>query len=431
MDPKSPASSAYQPRVVDSELDALLAGLPAVSIEGPKAVGKTKTAIRRVVSTFAFDRPAVKEVAEADFGQLLRAPRPILFDEWQQYPPSWDFIRRAVDDEGSPGQYVLTGSTGPTSAPTHSGAGRIIRLRMRPMSLFERQLEEPTVSFAALLTGDCPEIEGRSSVDLDGYVDEIFCSGFPGIRTLTDRALRAQLRGYVDRIIDRDFEESGYVVRNAGALRRWLTAYAAASSTSAAFERIRDAATSGEGDKPAKVTASAYRSILESMWILDPVPAWLPTKNHLQQLGHASRHQLADPALAVTLLGLDKPALLGLNPSPHEDPRDGTFLGAMFESLVTLSIRVLAQGAEARVSHLRTHRGEREIDLIVEGAGGRVLALEVKLASTVNDHDVRHLRWLRDRIGDDLADAAVITTGQHAYRRTDGIAVIPAALIGP
>ena len=92
---------------------------------------------------------------------------------------------------------------------------------------------------------------------------------------------------------------------------------------------------------------------------------------------------------------------------------------------------MLAQGAEARVSHLRTHRGEREIDLIVEGAGGRVLALEVKLASTVNDHDVRHLRWLRDQIGDDLADAAVITTGQHAYRRTDGIAVIPAALIGP
>jgi hypothetical protein len=111
-------------------------------------------------------------------------------------------------------------------------------------------------------------------------------------------------------------------------------------------------------------------------------------------------------------------------------PRDGPFLGALFESLVTQSVRVYAQAAEASVKHLRTHRGEHEVDLIVERADGRIVALEVKLSATVEDRDVRHLLWLRESLGDSLLDAAVITTGRHAFRRADGIAVVPAALLG-
>jgi len=111
--------------------------------------------------------------------------------------------------------------------------------------------------------------------------------------------------------------------------------------------------------------------------------------------------------------------------------RDGPLAGALFESLVTLSVKVYAQAAEARVSHLRTKAGEHEVDLIVGREDQRVVALEVKLTSAVSDHDVRHLVWLREQIGDDLLDAAVVTTGPYAYRRPDGIAVIPAALLGP
>ena len=140
-------------------------------------------------------------------------------------------------------------------------------------------------------------------------------------------------------------------------------------------------------------------------------------------------HQIADPALAARLLGCDEGALLAGSPAGPAVPRDGPLLGALFQSLVTLSVRAYAQQNEARVHHLRTHGGEREIDLIVERGDGRVVALEVKLSSTPHDRDVRHLRWLAEHLGPSLLDAAVITTGPHAYRRRDGIGVIPAALL--
>jgi predicted AAA+ superfamily ATPase len=235
----------------------------------------------------------------------------------------------------------------------------------------------------------------------------------------------------VRRIIDTDFHEQGFVVRRPEVLERWMTAYAAATATTASFETIRAAATSGLGEKPGKTTTQPYRDILERLWILDDVPAWLPTRNQLNRLGQPPKHHLVDPALAVTLLGLDADALLAGQEGGPRMPRDGTLLGHLFESLVTLSVRVYAQAAEARVRHLRLHGGRREIDLIVERADQRVVAVEVKLNNTVTDDDVRNLHWLRDQIGDDLLDAVVIHTGPQAYRRNDGVAVVPAALLGP
>jgi predicted AAA+ superfamily ATPase len=264
-------------------------------------------------------------------------------------------------------------------------------------------------------------------------VGEIVGSGFPGLRNLAGRTLRAQLDGYLRRIVDRDFpDELGREVRNPDGLRRWMTAYAAASSTTASFEKIRDAATPGQGEKPSKTTVGPYRDALERLWILDPVPAWAPTRSHIRRLALSPKHQLADPALAARLLGVGADALLSGDSAGPPIPRDGTLLGALFESLVTLSVKVYAQAAEAgSISHLRTRAGEQEVDLIVERGDGRIVALEVKLARTVDDKDVRHLNWLAERIGGDLLDAAIITTGTEAYRRRDGIAVIPAALLGP
>jgi predicted AAA+ superfamily ATPase len=143
------------------------------------------------------------------------------------------------------------------------------------------------------------------------------------------------------------------------------------------------------------------------------------------------KHHLADPALAARLLGADAAALLDARPLGPSIPRPGPLIGALFESLVTLNVRTGAQAAEAEVKHLRTKGGEHEIDLVVERGDHRILALEVKLAQTVGDDDVRHLRWLANQIGDDLLDAVVVTTGPEAYRRSDGIAVVPAALLGP
>lgn len=268
---------------------------------------------------------------------------------------------------------------------------------MRPLSLAERRLAAPSVSLADLLSGERPAIEGHATVRLDSYATEIVASGFPGLRPLPDRIRRAQLRGYVDRVVDRDFPEAGRKVRRPDTLRRWMAAYAAATSTTATFETIGDAATSGHGDKPAKTTVQPYRDILERLHLIDELPAWTPSNNHIHNLGASPKHHLADPALATTILGIDVDALLTGADSAVHIPRDGSFLGALFESLVTLSVRVYAQASEAHTKHFRIHGGDKEVD----------------------------------RIGGDLLDAAVITTGEHAYRRTDGIAVIPTALLGP
>ncbi|MFP4636180.1 MAG: DUF4143 domain-containing protein, partial [Nitriliruptoraceae bacterium] len=158
--------------------------------------------------------------------------------------------------------------------------------------------------------------------------------------------------------------------------------------------------------------------------------AWAPTHNHLSRLVHAPKHHLTDPALAARLVGIGRQALLD-GQGPSSVPRDGTFLGSLFESLATLSVRVFAQAADARVSHFRTKGGEREVDLIVERDDQRIVAIEVKLSATVEDADVKHLNWLQQRLGDQLLDACVVTTGQHAYRRLDGIGVVPLALLGP
>lgn len=299
------------------------------------------------------------------------------------------------------------------------------------MSLPERGICTPRISLQHLLKGDKADISGTTDVTLADYVHEIVHSGFPAIRPLSGRALRMQLDGYLRRIIDTDFPEQGYLVRRPEILHRWLAAYAAATATTASFETIRDAASGGHRDKPSKTTTQPYRDILERLWIVDPVPAWSPSRNRLSRLAQPPKHHLADPALAARILGLDEQALLtGKEPS-LSIPRDGSLLGHLFESLVTLGIRVFAQAAEAQVSHLRLHGGRQEIDMIVERGDQRIIAIEVKLSKTVNDSDVRNLLWLREQIGDDLLDSMVIHTGPQAYRRSDGIAVIPAALLGP
>ena len=421
----------YIRRVVDDELDELLPALPAIALEGAKGVGKTETAMQRAGTVYRLDDRAQQALADADPERLLEGTRPILLDEWQRVPTLWDGVRRTVDAGAEPGSYLLTGSASPTRSPTHSGAARVVTVRMRPLSLAERGIERPTVSLRTLLEGSRPNVQGTTEVVLADYVREIVGSGFPGLRHLTGRPLRAQLDGYLDRIVDTDFVEMEREVRRPQQLRRWMAAYAAATATSASYETIRDAATPGEADKPSKSTTIPYRDVLERLWIVDPVPAWTPTRNPITRLTRSPKHHLVDPALAARLLGIGADALLSGQESGPPIPRDGSLLGHLFESLVTLSIRVYAQAAEATLGHMRTAGGQQEVDLIVEREDQRVVAVELKLSRVVEDKDVRGLLWLRERLGEEMLDAVVVTTGPEAYRRADGIAVVPAALLGP
>jgi hypothetical protein len=426
----------YQRRVVDDELDELLPSLPAIALDGPKAVGKTATARRRVREVLALDDPAQLRILAADPSRLAELPRPLLLDEWQRFPPSWDIVRRAVDHGASAGDFLITGSAA-SDAPVHSGAGRIVRLRMRPMSLTERGISSARVSLRALLDGRRPRLGGRTRVGLEDYVDEVLASGFPAIRRARGRARTLQLDAYIDRIVDRDFPEQGRAVRRPHVLRRWLAAYAAATATSTSLEKVRDAATAGEAEKPSRATVLDYREILERLWILDPIPAWQPSRNRLGVLRVAPTMHLADPAIGARLLGVDAPALLG---GVRAEDALGTevsiggdrpLLGQLFESLVALDVRVYAQAVDARVGHLRAKSGAREVDLIVSRADERVLAIEVKLTADPSDDDAEHLNWLQEQMGDRLLDAVIVTTGREAYRRPDGVGVVPAALLGP
>lgn len=421
----------YLPRIVDTELDLLLSGLPAISIEGLKGVGKTETALRRARTVHRLDDPDQLAVIAGDPRRVVTGQPPVLIDEWQRLPESWDRVRRAVDTDHGAGRFLLTGSASLRPGQTHSGAGRIVTLRMRPLTLSERGRETPTVSLASLLADARPTISGSTDLALADYVDEILASGLPGLRGTTDRLRRAELDGFLERMVEADIPEAGRPIRDPVALRGWLRAYAAATSTSATLETLRHAAGSSRGDHPARTTIGAYLDTLTRLWLIDPLPGWLPTGGHLRRLTASPKHQLADPALAARLVGATRETLLSGAPVEPAIPRDGAYLGALFESLVCLEVRVGAQAADARVAHLRTMSGEREVDLIVERPDGRVLAIEVKLARNIGDGDVKHLRWLQARLGDRLLDSVVVTTGPTAYRRQDGIAVVPAALLGP
>ncbi|MGO1543342.1 MAG: ATP-binding protein [Gulosibacter sp.] len=413
----------YLERAIDAELDELLPLAPAIAIDGPKGVGKTRTASRRSNTHIHLDSSEERRLIEADPSLTNLPAGTVLLDEWQELPEVWDRVRRHVDRGAPPGRFLLTGSATPKSARgTHSGAGRILSLRMRPMSLAERGSTLPTTSLAALIRGEATTISGTTDWKLNNYLEAIAASGFPGMMALPPRIRMPQLDSYIQRVIDRDLPDLGFTVRRPETLRRWLASYAAASSTTTSYTKIMTATTGGDGEQPAKTTTIGYRDHLTQLWLLDEVPGWEPLGNELGKLGRSPKHQLADPALAARLLGLTESSFL--------TPRGAHMTGPLFESLATLSVRASAQVEGARVGHLRTSSGNHEIDLIVEGTDGQVLGIEVKLTASAGDDDVRHLLWLRDQLGERVSNLVIITTGTHAYRRRDGVAVIPLALLG-
>lgn len=412
----------YQVRSIDRLLDRFLAEVPAYALDGPKGVGKTATASRRAahVWNMELEEHRAHLAAQRDFASL---PAGTLFiDEWQNLPDSWNAVRRAVDNGASGGRFLLAGSASPRlSGGTHSGAGRILSARMRPMGLHEREATHPTVSLSQMLLAEGAEVSGRSDFSLGDYYDATVGSGLPGLHQRPARIRQQYLDFYLQRIVDRDMPDLGFTVRRPTQLRRWMAAYAAASSTTTTLARI--AAAAGEdGEAPAKSTTLAYREHLTQLWILDPLEAWSPAQNPFKRLQQGPKHQLADPGLAARLMGLSARHLA--------TPRHADAAGRLFESLATLTVRSIAEAEGAKVGHLRTHDSREEIDLVVEGDEGQIVAIEVKLAPDVRDQDVRHLKWLRERMPDDVVDMMIVSTGEFAYRRADGVAVVPLALLG-
>ncbi len=409
-------------RVVEPELDRLLSVAAAVLLAGPPATGKTTIARQRASVVVGLPEAGATAGATADWTRALGGRSPVLVDDWHRHPGALEAVAAAVRDDPRPGRFLLTGAT-----PELPAGPGIALVRVRPLSLAERGLAVPVVSLASLLRGDRPELDGRCPLTGDRYLGEVLASGLPGIRPLEEPARRRALDRYLERLVAAVPAELGRPVRDPGSLRRRLAAYAAATATTVPESTIAEVADQHRPVRLPPDAAAAYRRLLERLGIVDDLPAFAP-RRRLGRLAEEPKRHLADPALAARLLGLD-PALLrrsGVGAAGR-----AVFADALFESLVTQSVRTYAQACGASVSHLRTYRSHRQLDLIVEGERGELVAFDVRLTTDVAERDVAHLRWLRRRLGDELVEGAVLNAGERCYRRPDGFAVVPAALLGP
>jgi hypothetical protein len=414
----------YRPRIIDAELVARLSATGAVVIEGPKACGKTATARQVAASEVLLDVDAnARQAIAVDPALVLDGETPRLIDEWQLEPEIWNHIRRAIDDRGQPGQFILTGSAVPADDITrHTGAGRITRLRMRPMTLFETSRSNGNISLAQLLAGE-PARSADPGLTVADLAEEIAIGGWPGFRDLTlDQSLRA-VRDYLDEIrrvdvrrVDgtrRDPSKVGQLLRS---LARNVATYAAATTL---------ANDTGGADGPLKDdTVRAYLDALERLMIVEDQPAWAPHLRSKYVLRSAAKRHFVDPSLAVAALRATPDRLL----------RDLNLFGFLFESLVIRDLRVYAQASDAHVLQYRDSNN-LEVDAIVETADGGWAAFEIKLGPGQVDEGAASLSKFAkqidtDKCGKAAALGVIVGTG-YGYVRDDGIAVIPIGALRP
>ena len=416
----------YRSRLVDPELTLRLASTGAVVVEGPKACGKTATGRRMAASEVLLDVDEHARLAIAvDPGLVLPGDTPRLIDEWQIEPSIWNHIRRAVDDRGRPGQFILTGSAVPADDVTrHTGAGRLTRLRMRPMSLFETGQATGAVSVRALLDGAPPRgPAGRHSIRR--VAEWIAAGGWPGHldRRLTPAQARQANRDYLDEIRRVDVPRVDGANRDPEKIGRLLRSLARNVATQARAATL--AADAGDADDALKPhTAQAYLSALARLMIVEDQPAWTPHLRSRAVLRNAPKRHFVDPSLAVAALRATPDRLL----------RDLNLLGMLFESLVVRDLRIYAQANDAEVLQYRDNTG-LEVDAVLQAADGRWAAFEIKLGAGRVDEGARNLLKFAARVDQAVCGApsalAVIVAAGYGYQRPDGVGVVPITALGP
>jgi hypothetical protein len=414
----------YRARIIDGELQRRLGSMGAVVIEGPKACGKTATARRFAKSEVLFDVDRNARLAvEVDPGLVLEGEVPRLIDEWQIAPQIWNHIRRAVDDRGEPGQFILTGSAVPSDDITrHTGAGRLSRVRMRPMSLFETGAASGEVSLRRLLDGDAPRAADPGLTVRD-LAEKAAVGGWPGHLQLAPGEAVEAVRSYLDEIRRVDIGRVDGTDRDPNRVRRLLASLGRNTATYATIRTLAADAGGADGGL-AESTVRDYLAALERLMITEDQTAWAPHLRSKSRLRTASKRHFVDPSLAVAALGETSDTLL----------RDLQYFGFVFESMVVRDLRVHAQAMDAEVLQYQDNTG-LEVDAIVRARDGRWCALEVKLGHGQADEAAAALLRFRDRVdigmhGAPAALAVVVGTG-YSYVRDDGVAVISIGTLGP
>jgi hypothetical protein len=414
----------YQPRIVDGELLGRLEGAGAVVVEGARACGKTATARNVAASEALLDTDGnMRRAVSVNPDLVLGGDTPRLIDEWQLAPAIWNPVRRAVDDRGKSGQFILTGSAIPTDDITrHSGAGRFTLLRMRPMSLFETGMSSGAVSLAALLSGQ--PMEGvRTDATVADIADAIAVGGWPGLQRLERENALQTIRGYVDEIARVDVARVDDLRRDPDKVGKLLVSLARNVATHVAATTLAADAGGSEGPLDDD-TVREYLDVLERLMVVENQPAWSPHLRSRRRLRQAPKRHFVDPSLAVGALRATPKRLL----------EDLSLLGFLFESLVTRDLRIYAQASDAEVLQYRDSKG-REVDAIVEGLDGQWAAFEVKLDWNRVDEAAESLLRFAQNIDTERFDRpaalGVIVSSGYGFVLENGVQVIPIGALGP
>jgi uncharacterized protein len=399
--------------VLSSLRESKVAGRPRPPVNAPRA---------RFSSTRIL-RPSAARRAALDPRLLLDGETPRLLDEWQRTPRVWDAVRRAVDDRGMSGQFILTGSATPTDdTQRHSGAGRFGIVRMRTMTLTEKQATTPTASVADILRGVAPT-PANNPVHVREYLHHAAVGGWPLLAGADEHVARTYLDGYLDIIVERDIAEVSGSLRNPRLVRKFLHAYAQMTAQTATLstimKRARDEADE-ESDAPSRHTAEVYLDALRRMMIIDGVPAWAPSVRSSKRLITTAKRHLGDPSLAAALLQM----------SPERMLADLETAGFLFESLVAHDLRIYAEAAGAACFHYRENEVRLEVDYVLETRDGDWVGVEVKPGESEIDKAAVSLRRLADRVVRKPKALVVVTGTSLSYTRDDGVHVLPLGLLG-
>jgi len=408
-------------RLCDQELKIALQSSGAVLIEGAKWCGKTRTASNAAKSVLYMQDPdktaSYQAMADTKPSLLLKGETPRLIDEWQMAPVLWDAVRFQVDEREDTGQFILTGSAIPVDNVTaHTGTGRFSRMLMRPMSLFESNESNGTVSLGDLFDGN-HTIEAMSDLTIEKIAFALCRGGWPASVMKNETSALRMSRDYVEAVVNHDVSRVDEVEKNPERVRLLLRSLARNVATPASIQTIKEDMEATDISISEK-TISSYLNALRRIFVVEDLPAWLPSMRSKTAIRTSSKRHFVDPSIATAILRTNPDGLLN----------DFNTFGFLFESLCTRDVRIYAQSIDGDVFHYRDKSG-LESDLIVRLRDGRWAAIEVKLGNKQIEEAAQNLIALKAKIDEDKMGEAsflmVLTGGQFAYRRNDGVLVVP------
>ena len=420
----------YRNRIYDTVLWHRLEAKGAVLVEGPKWCGKTTTCLQLAQSVLYMAQPDIREqnimLADMQPSLLLQGATPRLIDEWQIAPKLWDAVRLEVDQRDEFNQFLLTGSSVPSSFTdiTHTGTGRIARLRMRPMSLYESGDSTGAVSFASLFEGESMPL---SRVDSNiEHIAFLLCrGGWPKAIDRTERIALQQSRDYLDAIVESDISRVDDVQRDPHLARRLLRSYARMESSQSQSSQIA-ADVRGSAESPSDKTVQSYISALEKIFVLEDMPAWNPNLRSKSAIRTSDTRHFVDPSIAAAALGIGPAGLI----------KDFETFGLLFESMCVRDFRVYADALDGDVFHFRDRTG-LECDAVLHLRDGRYGLIEVKLGGNrLIEEGAANLIKLADKIDTTTMPKpsflmVVTGTGEYSFTRRDGVMVAPIRTLRP